>query len=196
MSEPILIVTDAAAMKIASAKTAEGSADVALRVTASEEGAKFRYELKLVAADSKGEGDSVVSLDGIDLFLDCDSADRLRGATLDYVEDISGAGLKFDNPNKTALARHPLGSRVQQVLDDQINPGLASHGGAVSLVDIQESRVVLSFGGGCQGCGMINVTLKYGVERAVREEVPEVGEILDTTDHAAGRNPYYAPSSK
>jgi Fe/S biogenesis protein NfuA len=56
--------------------------------------------------------------------------------------------------------------------------------------------VFLEFGGGCQGCGMINVTLKYGVERTIREEVPEVGEILDTTDHASGRNPYYAPSSK
>ena len=192
MSEPILIVTDAAAMKIASAKTAEGSADVALRVTASEEGAKFRYELKLVAADSKGEGDSLVSLDGIDLFLDCDSADRLRGATLDYIEDITGSGLKFDNPNQTALARHPLGSRVQQILDDQINPGLASHGGAVSLVDIQETRVVLSFGGGCQGCGMVDVTLKDGVSAQLQQQIPEITEVVDVTDHSAGENPYYA----
>jgi Fe-S cluster biogenesis protein NfuA len=56
--------------------------------------------------------------------------------------------------------------------------------------------VYLEFGGGCQGCGMVSVTLKYGVERTIRDEVPEVGDILDTTDHAAGRNPYYAPSSK
>ncbi len=192
MTEPILIVTDSAAKKIASAKTAEGSADVALRVTASEEGAKFRYELKLVAADSKGEGDSVVSLDAIDLFLDCDSADRLRGATLDYIEDITGSGLKFDNPNQTALARHPLGSRVQQILDDQINPGLASHGGAVSLVDIQETRVVLSFGGGCQGCGMVDVTLKDGVTAQLQQQIPEITEVVDVTDHSAGENPYYA----
>jgi Fe/S biogenesis protein NfuA len=192
MSEPIVIVTDAAAKKIAGARDAEGSADVALRVTAHEEGAKFRYELKLVAADSKGEGDSVVSLDDIDLYLDSDSAACLRGATLDYVEDITGSGLKFDNPNQTALARHPLGSRVQRVLDDQVNPGLASHGGAVSLVDIQETRVVLSFGGGCQGCGMVDATLKDGVTAQLQQQIPEITEVVDVTDHSAGENPYYA----
>jgi Fe/S biogenesis protein NfuA len=192
MSEPVLSVTDAAAEKISSARAAEGSADVALRVAAHEEGAKFRYELKLVAVDSKGDDDSVVSLESIDLYVDSDSAGFLRGATLDYVEDISGAGLKFDNPNKTALARHPLGSRVQQVLDDQVNPGLASHGGAVSLVDIQEGRVVLSFGGGCQGCGMVDVTLKDGVAAQLQQQIPEITEVVDVTDHSAGENPYYA----
>ncbi len=192
MTEPILIVTDAAAKKIASAKASEDAEEVALRVTAREEGAKYRYELKLVAADSKAEDDSVINLDEINLYLDSDTAACLRGATLDYVDDISGSGLKFDNPNKTALARHPLGARVQQVLDDQINPGLASHGGAVSLVDIQETRVVLSFGGGCQGCGMVDVTLKDGVTAQLQQQIPEITEVVDVTDHAAGENPYYA----
>jgi len=86
--------------------------------------------------------------------------------------------------------------RVQKVLDTVINPAVAGHGGVVHLIDVANNTVFLEFGGGCQGCGMINVTLKYGVERTIREEVPEVGEILDTTDHASGRNPYYAPSSK
>ena len=86
--------------------------------------------------------------------------------------------------------------RVQQVLDTIINPAVASHGGVVTLLDVSNNAVFLEFGGGCQGCGMVSVTLKYGVERTIRDEVPEVGEILDTTDHAAGRNPYYAPSSK
>ncbi len=192
MSEPVLIITDAAAEKIVSAKSAEGADDVALRIAAHEEGAKFRYELKLVAKDSKGDEDSVISLDDIDLYLDADSAAFLRGATLDYIEDITGSGLKFDNPNQTALARHPLGSRVQQILDDQVNPGLASHGGMVSLVDIQETRVVLSFGGGCQGCGMADVTLKDGVAAQLKQQIPEITEVVDATDHAAGENPYYA----
>jgi Fe-S cluster biogenesis protein NfuA len=86
--------------------------------------------------------------------------------------------------------------RVQQVLDTIINPAVASHGGFVNLLDVSNNTVYLEFGGGCQGCGMVSVTLKYGVERTIRDEVPEIGEILDTTDHAAGRNPYYAPSSK
>ena len=192
MNESILVVTDAATQKINAAKKSEGRDDLALRVMAREDGAKFRYDLKLVAADSKGDDDSVIALDGINLYLDRDSASRVRGATLDYVEDISGSGLKFDNPNQTALARHPLAGRVQEVLDDRINPGLAGHGGVVSLVDIQEARVVLSFGGGCQGCGMADVTLKQGVAAQLKQQIPEITDVVDATDHAAGENPYYA----
>jgi len=96
----------------------------------------------------------------------------------------------------TQLPPEEVKRRVQQVLDGVINPAVAAHGGVVSLLDVTGNTVFLEFGGGCQGCGMVSVTLKYGVERTIREEVPEVGEILDTTDHAAGRNPYYAPSSK
>jgi Fe/S biogenesis protein NfuA len=192
MTEPILSVTDAAADKIRAAKASEGQDNAALRVAAREDGAKFRYELKLVDTDSKGADDSVVHLDGIDLYLDRESAPRLQGATLDYVEDITGSGLKFENPNQTTLARHPLAQRVQEVLDDRVNPSLASHGGVVSLVDIQEARVVLSFGGSCQGCGMADVTLKEGVVAQLKQQIPEIGEIVDATDHAAGENPYYA----
>ena len=83
-------------------------------------------------------------------------------------------------------------ARVQKVLDDLINPAVASHGGFVNLVDVMENNVILQFGGGCHGCGMANVTLKYGVERTIREHVPGVGEVLDSTDHAAGVNPYYS----
>jgi len=80
---------------------------------------------------------------------------------------------------------------VQKVLDDLINPAVASHGGFVNLLAVTDNNVVLEFGGGCHGCGMANVTLKYGVERTIREHVPGVGEILDSTDHATGVNPYY-----
>jgi Fe-S cluster biogenesis protein NfuA len=80
---------------------------------------------------------------------------------------------------------------VQKILDDMINPAVASHGGAVTLLDVKKNTVFLEFSGGCHGCGMARVTLKYGVERAIRENVSGVGEILDTTDHASGRNPYY-----
>jgi Fe/S biogenesis protein NfuA len=191
MTEPTLTVTDAAAEKIRAAKTSEGRDNVALRVMAREDGAKFRYELKLVDADSKEADDSVIHLEGIDVFLDRESAPRLDRATLDYVEDISGSGLKFENPNQTTLGRHPLAGRVQAVLDERINPGLAAHGGVVSLVDIQEERVVLSFGGGCQGCGMADLTMKEGVSAQLKQQIPEISEVVDATDHAAGENPYY-----
>jgi len=84
--------------------------------------------------------------------------------------------------------------RVQHLLDTSINPGVAGHGGFVRLVDVQDNVVYLQMGGGCQGCGMADVTLKAGIETLIKEEIPEVTEVLDTTDHAAGRNPYYTPS--
>jgi len=83
--------------------------------------------------------------------------------------------------------------RVQDLLDREINPALGMHGGWVELIDVKRNSVYLRLGGGCQGCGAAVITLKQGIERAIREGIPEVGEILDTTDHAAGRNPYYQP---
>ena len=87
-----------------------------------------------------------------------------------------------------------LRTKVQDLIDTMINPAVAGHGGFVELVDIQESRVYLSMGGGCQGCGAADVTLKSGIERLIKEELPEIEEVLDTTDHASGSNPYYQPS--
>ena len=84
--------------------------------------------------------------------------------------------------------------RVQHLLDTSINPGVAGHGGFVRLMDVQDNVVYLQMGGGCQGCGMADVTLKAGIESLIKEEIPEVTEVLDTTDHAAGRNPFYTPS--
>jgi Fe-S cluster biogenesis protein NfuA len=86
--------------------------------------------------------------------------------------------------------------RVQEIIDTAINPAVAAHGGVVTLLDVQGNNIFVEFGGGCQGCGMVSVTLKHGVERLLRERLPEIGEILDTTDHAAGTNPYYAPAAK
>ena len=82
---------------------------------------------------------------------------------------------------------------IGDLLNREINPALAQHGGFVELIDVKRNNVYLRLGGGCQGCGAADVTLKQGIERAIRDLVPRVGEILDTTDHAAGRNPYYSP---
>ncbi len=84
--------------------------------------------------------------------------------------------------------------KVQRVLDTQINPGVAGHGGNITLLDVKGEDVYIKMGGGCQGCGQASVTLKGGVERAIRQYAPEVKQIFDTTDHAAGKNPYYSPS--
>jgi len=86
-----------------------------------------------------------------------------------------------------------LKTRVQELIDTMINPAVAGHGGFVELIDVQDNRVYLVMGGGCQGCGAADVTLKSGIERLIKEEIPEIAEVLDTTDHAAGNNPYYTP---
>jgi Fe/S biogenesis protein NfuA len=86
-----------------------------------------------------------------------------------------------------------LKTRVQELIDTMINPAVAGHGGVVELIDVQDNRVYLVMGGGCQGCGAADVTLKSGIERLIKEEIPEIAEVLDTTDHAAGNNPYYTP---
>jgi Fe-S cluster biogenesis protein NfuA len=84
--------------------------------------------------------------------------------------------------------------RVQSILDQEINPAVAAHGGWVELIDVKRNEVFIRMGGGCVGCGMADVTLKQGVEKTIRQAIPEVGAIMDTTDHASGRNPYYSPS--
>jgi len=81
--------------------------------------------------------------------------------------------------------------KVQDLFDREINPSLGSHGGWVELVDVKGNSVYVKLGGGCQGCGSARMTLKMGIERVIREKIPEVGEILDATDHSAGSNPYY-----
>jgi Fe/S biogenesis protein NfuA len=84
-----------------------------------------------------------------------------------------------------------LKTRVQELIDTMINPAVAGHGGWVDLVDVKETTVYLQMGGGCQGCGAADITLKAGIERLIKEELPEVSDVLDTTDHASGANPYY-----
>ena len=98
--------------------------------------------------------------------------------------------------SRDATLEEQIRTKVQRVLDTQINPGVAGHGGQVDLLDVKGNAIYIKMGGGCQGCGMASVTLKQGIEKSIRQYVPEVTDIFDTTDHASGRNPYYSPSSK
>jgi Fe/S biogenesis protein NfuA len=86
--------------------------------------------------------------------------------------------------------------KVQQLIESAINPAISGHGGFVDLVDVKDQVVYLSMGGGCQGCGMADVTLRHGIEALLRDEIPEIAEIVDATDHMAGDNPYYAPAKE
>jgi Fe-S cluster biogenesis protein NfuA len=102
--------------------------------------------------------------------------------------------------SEAAMAGMPgvddIARRVQELLDREINPAVGSHGGWVELLGVQGNDVFLQLGGGCQGCGMADVTLKQGIETLLRQEIPELGQVFDQTDHAAGRNPYYTASKK
>lgn len=85
-------------------------------------------------------------------------------------------------------------TKIQKILDEMINPAVASHGGYVELLDVKENVAYLKLGGGCQGCGMVNVTLKQGIEATLKEEIPQLAGVIDQTDHAGGSNPYYQPA--
>ena len=103
----------------------------------------------------------------------------------------SGEQLIAPDVEKQAPATDDLRQRVQEVFDEEINPGLASHGGSVELIDIQGTTLFLTMSGGCQGCASASYTLRSGIEQILRSRIPEITEMVDVTDHGAGDNPYY-----
>lgn len=191
MSEPVLRFDEGATQKLDEMREAGRFDGSELRISVDEEGAAFHYQIEVVDQDTRGEGDAVLDCNGLAVLVDPVSAGRLRGATLEYVDRLEGAGFRFDNPNKPALLANPLAARVQEILDQEINPGVAAHGGRVSLTAVEDTRVYVRFGGGCQGCGQADVTLKEGVVATIQRQIPEITEVLDATDHEAGENPYY-----
>lgn len=154
-----------------------------------------QYEMALIEPEEREPEDRVLDQDGFQVVVDPESGSLLDGARIDWVDTLEESGFKFENPNIKPLGSEPLegplAERVQRVLDERINPGIASHGGRVSLVDVRDNVVYLRMGGGCQGCGMANVTLSQGIRRILKEAVPEIVGIEDVTNHAAGTNPYY-----
>ena len=154
-----------------------------------------RYDLALIESWERKPDDTAYDVGGFEVVIDPGSASFLDGASVDWVESLQGSGFKVENPNERPTEAVPatgtLADRVRQVIEHQVNPAIASHGGAVSLVDVREGVVYLSMSGGCQGCGMAAVTLKQGVERLITEAIPAVTEVRDVTDHASGTDPYY-----
>ncbi|MCI0408210.1 MAG: iron-sulfur cluster assembly accessory protein [Acidobacteria bacterium] len=189
----MLSISDSARKKFLSLLEAEAQQGQALRVAVKGRGpGGFRYELGFVGEEDKGAEDTVIDAGGLRVFIDPESAPKLQGATVDYVDGISESGFKIENPNSEWA--DPKAAAVQQVIDTQINPAVAGHGGHVSLLDVKDDTAYIALGGGCQGCGMADVTLKHGIEAMIKEAVPEIRQIIDTTDHAGGTNPYYQPS--
>jgi Fe/S biogenesis protein NfuA len=188
-----LTITDGARAKILEFRAAEKKDGLALRLAIRGRGTGgFDYAMRFVEPADRVAEDEVIDGGGFEIYVDPGSVENLDGTTVDFVEGPGGSGFRIDNPNP--LWRDSAAQAVQKILDEEINPAVAQHGGFVTLLDVKEDTVYIQMGGGCQGCGMVDVTLKQGIEVRIRELVPAIRNIVDSTDHAGGRNPYYRPS--
>jgi len=207
---PVLTITPEARATVLEVLANEAESDtLALWLEVSGEAAgAYAYDMYFQAIADAGDGD-VVQPDGeLPVVIPSSSVGRLQGASLDFVTDPSGeGGLVVVNPNTppaptlAGLASvpevdlsDPFAARVVSVLEEQVNPSIASHGGRADLVAVEERSVYLRLSGGCQGCGMAKATLSQGIEVILREAIPEIADVVDVTDHADGTNPYYQPA--
>ncbi len=151
------------------------------------------FELTLVGPDDIRESEQKVDVGDVTIVIEEESRPRLEGATVDFVQRVNESGfeVKLAKTVKLPTLDGPLADRVKSVLDAEINPAIASHGGSITLVGVEGTEIYLEMGGGCQGCAMSRMTLRQGVERMVRQAVPEVTVIHDVTDHSSGENPFF-----
>jgi Fe/S biogenesis protein NfuA len=207
---PVLAITPDARATVLEVLANESESDTLalwLEISGESNGA-YAYDMYFQALSDATGGDVVQHDDDLPLVVPHASIERLQGATLDFVTDAAGeGGLVIVNPNTPPVARSqglgsgpevdmsdPLAQRVVSVLEEQVNPSIAAHGGRADLVAVEDASVYLRLSGGCQGCGMAKATLSQGIEVILREAIPELANIVDVTDHADGTNPYYEPA--
>ena len=172
------------------AEQADESSEMLLRVEIVGRGPNgFQYDLQFVSSDDRKDDDVELELEEMRVLVAARSVQYLEGATIDYKETLMGGGFSFDNPNP--LWVDELSKAVAEIIASEVNPVVASHGGHVDLIGVDSGKAIIAFGGGCQGCGMVDVTLKQGVEVMIKDSVPGISEVVDATDHAAGTNPFY-----
>ena len=169
------------------------------------QGGEFTYNMSLKPLAQAAPDDAVQHEGGLALVIPASDAEALRGATVDWSDDLMRGGLTIENPNKPSpsMGGRPdvdlsgdVPQRVLQVIEQQVNPAIAMHGGSAELVAVEGPVAYVRLGGGCVGCGMATVTLSQGIEVAITEAVPEVDRVVDVTDHASGTNPYYEAAKK
>ncbi|HXW34689.1 MAG TPA: NifU family protein [Acidimicrobiales bacterium] len=204
---PILTITPQALDVVREARDQEPDAtNLALWVEISgANGNAYSYDIYFQARADAGAGDDVSDHGGLAVVVPRDSVEHLRGARLDWSDEGEG-GLVILNPNTPPrgtsgyVPESDLSSEIEQkvlmVLEEQINPSIAAHGGRADLVAVEEGVAYLVLSGGCQGCGLATVTLSQGIEVALRDEVPEVVRVVDVTDHASGTNPFFESAKK
>ncbi len=164
-------------------------------------GPQFTYELAFVALADKKDDWEIERHGDLALVFPRADIEKLDGAAL----ELTDQGLSMNNPNSPAPPRMsapagdltgPLVDQVQQVLTEQVNPAIAAHGGGAELVSIDGTIAYLRLFGGCQGCGLAQVTLKQGIEKILLESIPVLTQVVDVTDHASGDDPYYQSQQK
>ena len=155
---------------------------------------KANYSIQFIELSDTPAENISIDFENIPVLVSKEVIPYLEGTEV----DLNDKGeLEAFNPNMSITEiSGSVEEQIQHVLDEEVNPMVASHGGVVSLLEVKDHNAYLEFGGGCQGCGMIDVTLKQGVEVMIKAQIPEIEAIYDVTDHAGGTNPYYQPSAK
>lgn len=172
--------------------------ELALRIGMSGSPVAPTFDLTLVGLAEQVGDEKKVDGGGFTVLIKSADSEMLEGATVDYVERVNESGFEVrpararrpGSGKPAGIPTGPIADRVRNVLETQVNPAIAAHGGMISLVDVEETDVYVEMSGGCQGCALSRMTLKQGVERMLREAVPELTAVHDVTDHASGDNPY------
>tara|TARA_Y100000758_G_scaffold294828_1_gene252180 strand:- start:148 stop:735 length:588 start_codon:yes stop_codon:yes gene_type:complete len=170
----------------------------ALRITMrqADSGSKPHFDLTLVGADERESDDQEEDVGGFSILVKQSLVSQLDGATVDYMDRINESGFEVRTlgSNEPKKSQDPpqgqIAERVREVLEVQVNPAIAAHGGMISLVNVEETDIFVEMSGGCQGCALSTATLRQGVERMLREAIPELTGVHDITDHSSGENPY------
>ena len=206
MSERLLTITETALAKVLEFRAGVDEPErqaMWIEVTGVQRG-EFTYNLALKPSDAAAEGDAVEPHGDVTVVVPESDVEALRGASIDWSDDLMRGGLAVANPNRPSPVLEPpptdgltgdVAERVAQVIERHINPAIAMHGGMARLERVEQGVAYLRLGGGCQGCGMATVTLDQGIESAILQAVPEIRQVVDVTDHDAGKNPYYAPAT-
>lgn len=171
------------------------------------QGNQYTYDLSFLDLEQARSDDKRLEFGDLVVIIASKDLDNFNNSKLELSDDPAAPGLTMDNPNTPSpeIFGNPdempeltgeLAEKVQTVLESQINPAIASHGGVAQLVGVEGQDIYLKLGGGCQGCGMAQVTLTQGIETSLREAIPEIGNIIDATDHASGDNPYFESAKK
>lgn len=179
-----------------------------VRVRPGPVGAPLGFELALVPLTERGGDERMVESDGFSVLVREGDMVHVEGARVDFVERVnesafevtpaSTRGLRLGPSGEGAAAEPggngppsgPIADRVREMLDRQVNPAIAAHGGMISLVEVEGTEIYVEMSGGCQGCALSRMTLRQGVERMLRDSIPELTAVHDITDHASGENPY------